>query len=118
MGTSLYMWLQAMRTHPDIGLLITSLLQDVNKLVAICVNCTYWLLLHKVISLHSPLLNLKGVINFPQKDKEGDEIFRVNKGSQKRGGSIYNRRRGAKKLSMLMFDFFWGGGQKFNKNTV
>ena len=27
---------QTMRTHPDIGLLITSLLQDVNTLVAIC----------------------------------------------------------------------------------
>ena len=37
---------QAMRTHPDIGLLLTSLLQDVNRLVETCgflVVAIYWI---------------------------------------------------------------------------
>ena len=42
-----------MRTHPDIGLLITSLLQDVNKLVAACVFLYAYIDAPKISSLPS-----------------------------------------------------------------
>ena len=45
---------QAMRTHPDISLLLTSLFQDVNKLVGTCAFLTvYPSMIHQITMSHS-----------------------------------------------------------------
>ena len=62
---------RAMRMHPDIGLLMTSLLQDVNKLVETCVfrcvivlteypNCKFFTSTHIKILIRSTVKNADG----------------------------------------------------------
>jgi hypothetical protein len=50
---------QAMRTHPDIGLLITSLFQVVNKLVA---TCAFLAVYQRCLEVQSPIADDKSVV--------------------------------------------------------